>query len=211
MTSRMTRVRLGGLCAALLAVGAGIAGPALAAGPLPVGTSSPQPVAGGMTLNHSHPVLGFAGTFKSPTPLPILNPPALLPQDCVESCQEWSLKVGTTQPVLVSIENADSSIDDGLDLYVYDPAGQVIATDNGIGNNGEAVEIPKPVVGVYTVVVTITYGYDQTVRYLGEARIMAPPSWQQTATCDLTIGHTTLNKLLGEDVKIAQNRGQGAC
>lgn len=185
------RGRLAGVAvvAAVLGLGGGLAGPALAAGPLPVGTTRAQPVAGGVALTTgSNPVLDFAGTFSSPTPLPTVNPPALLPQVCQVDCQEWSLQVATAQPVLVSVENANASVDDGIDLYVYDPSDQLVASANGIGSNGEAVEIPKPVSGSYTVVVAITYAYNQTVHYLGEARVMAPPSWQQTATCGITVG-----------------------
>lgn len=186
----MWRKAILGCCAVALTLAFGLVG-VVGAGSLPVGTVSSTPIGSGTPLDSSHPVLDFEGSFSSPIPVPTVNPQGLIPQQCVQYCQEFSLDVATAQPVLVSIENSNGSIDDGLDLYVYDPSDNLVASDNGIGNNGEAVEIPKPAQGTYTIVVTITYADNPVVQYLGEARIMAPPSWQQTPTCGITVGGHT--------------------
>jgi hypothetical protein len=150
-------------------------GPQLVSAAGPIGPGSPQPIAHGTGLSHADPVLTFAGEFQNPTPLPTLSNPD--PTICVSECQQWSLKVATSQPFLASIHNANNSIDDGLNLYVYDPSGNQVGSSSGVGSNGQAVAVTKPVQGSYTLVVTVTYAYDATTKYLGEARIMAPPSW----------------------------------
>src|SRR5439155_25991957 len=123
----------------------------------------------------SHPILTFTGTFENPTPLPGISDPD--PTVCASGCQEWQLTVATSNPFLVSIKNSNGSMNDGLNLYVDDPSGQQVGSSAGVGSNGQAAAVTHPVRGVYRIVVTETYQYDQEVTYLGEARIMAAPSW----------------------------------
>src|SRR3954451_18277037 len=94
--------------------------PAAAHAP-PVGPVTPKPVAGGTALSAQRPVLRFAGQMHNPTPLPTVSDPD--PTVCAVQCQLWSLTVHTKRPFLVSLHNDNSSIDDGFNLYVYDPAG----------------------------------------------------------------------------------------
>src|SRR5438874_4573260 len=104
-----------------------------------------QPVAGGAALGPAHPVLTFSGTFENPTPLPGISDPD--PTICASGCQQWQLTVGTTTPFLVSIKNANGSLDDGLNLYVDDPSGQQVGSSTGVGSNGQAAAVTPSVTG----------------------------------------------------------------
>ena len=136
------------------------------------------------TLDHAHPrvrlevvrALPVLGGSDAITPLlqTISDPD---PTICASGCQQWRLTVDTTTPFLVSIKNANGSMDDGLNLYVYDPSGQQVGSSEGVGSNGQAVAVKPTSKGPYRVVVTVTYQYDPKVVYLGEARIMAPPQF----------------------------------
>lgn len=141
----------------------------------PVSTSAATPVAGGVALSSGHPVLGFSGQMPNPTPLPTVSNPD--PTVCTVDCQLWSLTVDTSRRFLVSIHNATTSIDDGFNLYVYDPAGNQVASSAGIGSNGQAAAVTPTSRGVYTIAVTVTYAYDANAGYVGEARLMTTPSW----------------------------------
>jgi len=143
----------------------------------PVSPNPPQQVAG--VLSAGHPVLTFNGTMHNPLPIPMANDPD--PTVCAVDCQLWSLKVATHDPFLVAIHNANSSIDDGFNLYVYDPAGNQVATSNGIGSNGQAAAVHPTSEGSYTIAITATYAYDADAAYLGEARIMSGGSWDSPA------------------------------
>ena len=169
----MKRRACDALAATCALAGACLAIPAIATGP--VSPQPPTPVAHGQALSARSPVLTFAGEMKNPVPLPMANDPD--PTACVEDCQLWALKVATASPFLVSIHNGNDSIDDGFDLSVYDPAGKQVASANGIGANGQAVAVHPDAQGTYTVAVTMTYAYDATSHYLGEARIMSGSSW----------------------------------
>jgi Lysyl oxidase len=167
-----------GTAIAVFAAALVLAGQALAgADPIP---ASPKAVAGGTPLSVSHPVLRFSGAFTNPTPLPAISDPD--PTVCAFDCQEWTLNVATTESFLVSIKNKNGSIDDGLNLYVDDPSGQQVGSSEGVGSNGQSVAVKPATKGAYTIQVTVTYQYDPKVVYLGEARIMAPPSWK-TPSC----------------------------
>jgi hypothetical protein len=168
--------------AALLAAGL----PAVATVP-PVSTAPPTPVAHGAALSAKHPLLDFRGQMHNPTPLPTASDPD--PTACVNQCELWSLKVQTAKPFLVSLHNGNSSIDDGFNLYVYDPAGNQVAASNGIGANGQAAAITPSGNGTYTIAVTMTYAYDAKSSYDGEVRIMSRPTWdvprcQDGGACD---------------------------
>jgi hypothetical protein len=147
-----------------------------AAGVVPPISSAPaQPVAHGTTLSAQHPVLTFRGSMHNPTPLPTVSDPD--PTVCVNMCELWSLKVHTAKRFLVSVHNGNSSIDDGFDLYVYDPSGKQVAASNGIGANGQAAAVTPTGNGTYTIAVTMTYAYDAQASYDGEVRLMSRPTW----------------------------------
>lgn len=167
----MTRSRRLALGVGMLMAAAAI--PAVAVPP--VSPTSPTPIAHGAALSAKHPVLDFSGHMDNPTPLPTVSDPD--PTVCVSQCQLWSVKVQTSKPFLVSVHNGNSSIDDGFNLYVYDPAGNQVASSNGIGSNGQAAEITPSGNGTYTIAVTVTYAYDAHASYDGEVRLMARPSW----------------------------------
>jgi hypothetical protein len=141
----------------------------------PVSTTPPQPIAKGTALSAAHPVLTFQGTMHNPAPIPMATDPD--PTVCAVNCQLWSLKVSTTEPFLAAIRNSNSSIDDGFNLYVFDPAGDRVAESSGIGTNGQAAVVRPTTSGVYTIAVTTTYAYDTDPGYLGEARVMSGRSW----------------------------------
>ena len=170
---RSTRVALAAILAVTGSAMAVSAMPAVAVNP--VSMSAPTPVAKGTPLSAAHPVLDFAGRMQSATPLPTVSNPD--PSLCAVDCQLWSLTVRTTHRFLVSIHNGNSSIDDGFNLYVYDPAGNRVGAASGIGANGQAVTVAPTSAGVYTIAVTVTYAYDAVARYFGEVRLMTPPSW----------------------------------
>lgn len=169
--TRSWRVTLG-VVPLLLAVAVQPSG---AAGP--VGTTPPTPVARGQALSTSHPVLAFAGQMHNPAPVPMVSNPD--PTVCAVDCQLWSLRVATSSPFLVSLHNASNSLDDGFNLYVYDPSGAEAASSAGIGANGQAAVVRPSGPGVYTIAVTMTYAYDVAAEYLGEVRMMTSRTWQQ--------------------------------
>ena len=146
----------------------------------PIVTAEPTPIAGGKALSAARPILTFRGHNDNPTPLPTVSNPD--PTVCAANCQEYSLRVGTKQPFLVSIHNAGDSIDDGFNLYVYDPAGDQVASSAGIGSNGQAAAVRPTTDGNYLVVITTTYAYDANAAYRGEARIMSGATWD-SPTC----------------------------
>jgi hypothetical protein len=169
----MRRTTWATVCATALA--GAIAVPAVALSP--ASPTPPTPVAGGQALSAANPVLDFAGQMHNPAPLPTVSNPD--PTVCTVDCQLWSLTVATSRPFLVSLHNTSSSVDDGFNLYVYDPSGQQVASSAGIGADGEAAAVTPTTQGVYTVAVTVTYAYDTDAGYLGEARIMSAPTWDQ--------------------------------
>jgi len=139
----------------------------------PIATAAPTPIAG--ELSPAHPVLTWQGQMHNPAPIPMAGNPD--PTVCTVDCQLWSLDVGGTAPFLVSLHNATQSIDDGFNLYVYDPSGNQVASSSGIGSNGQAALVQPAEKGTYTVAVTVTYAYDTDAAYVGEARRIAPESW----------------------------------
>lgn len=165
------------------------ASPAGAIGPVSVG-AQPQLVAGGTPLGPDHPLLGFSGS--SANPLPIVFDPDPTVCASAEHCQLWFLQVATRLPFMVSVHTVESSFNpnEGYNLYVYDPSGQVVGSSGGVGSDGQAVSVLAPVVGRYTIAVTLTYGYDDPVAYQGEARLLVPPTWHSAtpSACTLPSG-----------------------
>ena len=163
------------IAAALLA--AGLALPALAM--RPISAHAPTAISGGIALSRSHPVLSFAGRMPNPVPIPMPRDP--VPAVCAADCQLWTLRVATTSPFLVSIRNTKQSIEDGFNVYVYDPSGSQVASADGIGADGQAVVVHPSASGDYTVAVTATYAFDTNAAYAGEARIMSGPTWSASS------------------------------
>ncbi len=160
-------------------IGGWLAMPAGAAGP--VSPKPPSQVEHGRMLSTAHPVLKFAGRMHNPVPIPMASDPD--PTACLVNCQLWTLRVSTGHPFLVAVHNATDSVDDGFDLSVYDPAGNQVASADGIGANGQAVVVHPGTHGDYTVAVTMTYAYDTDAGYLGEARVMSGRSWRAAPRC----------------------------
>jgi hypothetical protein len=147
-------------------------------------------------LAPSTPVLHFSGKADNPTPLPLVNP-AVLPPVCAFECKEFGFTAGT-DPFIVAVHSDQSPTptgsfnpNDGWDLYVYGPDDRLKAA-NGIGADGQAVEITTPTKGTYTIVVTFTYAQDTNASYHGEVRLMTPESWRP-APCT----HTTISGVSG--------------
>ncbi len=170
-------------CRPLLTMALLLAAPALAPawGAPPVSVTRPQPVAGGSRLDTSGHVLRFAGHIDNPAPT--TGDPD--PHVCAAYCQEWSLRVATTRPVLVSIRTANAGVNDGFNLYVYDAGGTPVGSSTGIGSNGQAVQIARPRPQTYLLVVTTTYAYDTDAAYRGEARILTPRTRCPGRSCPL--------------------------
>jgi hypothetical protein len=162
----------------------------------PVVPPSTTPVTALGPLSPSNPVVSFTGPVLNSSPLPLVNSPD--PVVCGPGCQEYHLVVAKPDPFLVAVKgtitgsNGSFNPNDGFDLYVYDPSGSLVGSQNGIGSNGQSVAISKPAVGTYTLVVTFSYAEDQGISYTGEARLMSGPSWQP-APCTAT----AVNGLIG--------------
>ncbi|HVA75520.1 MAG TPA: hypothetical protein VNF71_13260 [Acidimicrobiales bacterium] len=194
------RRRAGGIvvagAAALVAL---FAWPAGAQSP-PVGPPtvppSPTPAAAIGTLSGSNPPLHFSGAVGNPTPLPLVDSP--VPPVCVAPCKEFTFVNASSGTFLVALQNTVTgpggtfNADDGFDLYVYDPSGSLVAAGNGIGANGQSVEVSSPVPGTYTIVVTVTYAEDTDAAYTGEVRLESGSTWAPPApSCNTTVGSTT--------------------
>lgn len=200
-----------GSLAGAAALAAGLAAPALAAGPAalpdvsvplpgaipgpPVTPATATPPTQVGTLSPGHPILGFTGAVDNPTPLPVVSDPS--PALCAIECQEYQFHdAASTTPFLASIKNSldPSSFNpnDGYNLYVYDPAGKLIATSNGIGANGQAAMVQPDGPGLYTIVVAVTYAYDTGAGWMGEVRLITADTWTPAApTCSTTGSGTT--------------------
>ena len=156
----------------------------------PPSSSPPQKIG---ALGSSNALLHFAGAADNPTPLPLVNPLAL-PPVCAFECKEFTFTAGT-DPFIVALHSDQSPTktgsfnpNDGWDLYVYGPDNRLVQAANGIGADGQAVEITTPTTGTYTIVVTFTYAQDSPATYHGEVRLMKPPTWQP-ASCSPILGH----------------------
>lgn len=197
MRSRLSRRALVAVAAVLAttlsipaALGVGIGIPGLPVSP--VSTTPPIHIG---TLDGAHPVLGFAGPNLNPNPFPLVNSP--VPVVCSPSgCSEYTFNAEASTPFLVGIKgtitgaNGAFNPNDGFDLYVYDPSGSLVGTENGVGSNGQSAVISNPVPGKYTVVVTFTYAEDQGVSYRGEVRLMQGQSWRPLSCTNTVVNGT---------------------
>jgi hypothetical protein len=148
-------------------------------------------------LDGDHPLLTFAGGVTNPTPFPLVNVPVT--PVCAVTCQEFTFTATSATPFLVSVKDTAASLSSGWDLYLYGPNGLALAGANGVGANGQAVEIDAPLPGQYTIVVTYTYAEDPAAAYTGEVRALTAPVWNPpSATCDVTVGAVTGCFLLPE-------------
>ena len=152
----------------------------------PIGTLAPQT-----------PILHFSGQADNPTPLPLVNPAFISPV-CAVECKEFQFAAATADPFIVAVHSDQSPTptgsfnpNDGWDLYVYGPDNQLKQAANGIGADGQAVEITTPTPGVYTIVVTFTFAQDTNASYTGEVRLMKAPTWQPANCTRATIGGVT--------------------
>ena len=147
------------------------------------------------TVGASSPVLSFGASL--PANSPVVNNPD--PVICAVGCWEYSFFVpSASPPILAAIKNTATgpggtfNADEGFDLYVYGPNHKLAGAANGIGANGQAVQVPGTTSGTYTVVVTYTYAYDASAGFTGQVRLMSGPSWTPaSATCGLTVSGVT--------------------
>lgn len=150
------------------------------------------------TLTDGGPTLGFSGVIANPTPLPLVDVP--VPVVCAGPCKEFTFLNQSTQPFLVAIHNTldlhsdNFNADDGFDLYVYDPSGKLVASQNGIGADGQSVTVSPPLPGTYTIVVTVTYVEDPNTAYVGEVRQESGSNWTSPAS---SCTNTTIGKVTG--------------
>ena len=172
----------------------GVPGPPV----VPVPVSPPTNLG---ALDPAHPILDFQGSLTNPTPLPLVGNPS--PEICAAECAEYQFTVpqgvaAAGKQFLAAIQNSvpgpngTFNPNDGFDMYVYNPAGMLIASDNGIGANGQSSVISPGTAGVYTLVVTATYAEDSGAGWNGEIRLMTPTTWQPApSTCGITVSGTT--------------------
>ncbi|HZT65924.1 MAG TPA: hypothetical protein VFA11_09050 [Acidimicrobiales bacterium] len=204
------RLVLAGALGGCLALAGAVAVPVLAdsSGPLgvpgppvtPVPASAPTRLG---SLSPAHPILNFNGAVTNPTPFPLVNNPS--PEVCGAECQEYQFTVAPAAartPFLASLKNTVTgpggtyNADDGFDLYVYDPAGHLVGSQNGIGSNGESVLVRPGGAGRYTIVVTFTFANDTNAAWVGEVRLLTPATWQPApATCGTVSGVTACFEL----------------
>ena len=196
----MRRKAGGVVIGAAAALAALVAWPAGALTPPPVGPPvvppDPTPPASIGTLSATDGLLSFSGSVGNPTPLPLVSSP--VPVVCVSPCKEFSFVNSATGNFLVSLKNKVTgpggtfNANDGFDLYVYGPAGTLLGADNGIGADGQSLQITDPAPGKYTIVVTFTYADDPDAAYQGEVRSESGSTWTApTPTCGVPVGSTT--------------------
>ncbi|MDQ1373787.1 MAG: hypothetical protein QOJ09_1125, partial [Actinomycetota bacterium] len=141
-------------------------------------------------LSAARPVLTFHGAVGNSTPIPLVSSP--VPVLCEATCKEFTFGNDASAPFLVSVRDTQHSTNDGFDLFVYDPAGNLVDAANGIGADGQAVAVKEPKAGTYTVVVAFTYEYQPDAAYDGEVRRMAAGSWGPAPpTCGITVSDVT--------------------
>lgn len=203
----LRRARVWALAAGLGVLGLGAPATAGASG-VPVAPASGLPGAPPTTppttspakplgpVDAANPVRPFGASL--PPSSPVVNNPD--PAVCAVGCWEYTFSVppGSSAPLLVAVKSTKTgpggSFDsnDGFDLYAYGPDHKLAAAANGIGANGQSVEVAKPTPGSYTVVVTYNYAYDTGSAFTGEVRLMSGPSWAPPgATCGLTVSGVT--------------------
>jgi hypothetical protein len=154
---------------------------------VPPSATAPTPIG---DLTRRTPVLTFHGEVGNATPIPLVSSP--VPVICEATCKEFTFTTDGRAPMLVSIRDTKHSTDDGFDLSVYDPDGKLVDTGNGIGADGQAIAVPHPTGGTYTIVVTFTYEYQPDAAYDGEVRRMAPRTWRPAKpTCGITVSGIT--------------------
>lgn len=159
---------------------------------VPPSVDPPTPIG---TLSDAVPLLTFQGTVTNPTPLPLVNVP--VPVVCAAECQEFTFTAASSAPFLVSLRSTARGPDgqfnpnDGFVLYLYGPDGTLVAAGNGIGADGQAVAVPDPEQGTYTIVVTFIYAQDPDAAYDGEVRLMRGSTWQPAHCTAATVGDVT--------------------
>lgn len=148
------------------------------------------------TLSRATPVLQFKGAVNNQTPLPLVNNP--VPPVCSVGCNEFSFANPRALPFIAAIHSDLSPTrtgsfnpNDGFDLYVYGPDGLLVQAANGIGADGQALEITNASKGTYTLVATFTYAQDPGAAYHGEVRALSKPTWQPGNCTHATIGGKT--------------------
>ena len=142
------------------------------------------------TMDAAHRVLSFHGAVTNPTPLPLVDSP--VSPVCEATCAAYTFTAATAAPFLVSVHDHNSSMNNGWDVYVYNPKHQLVGAANGIGANGQAVTIAAPAPGAYEVVITFTYAEDPGASFDGEVRLMEGASWKPPApTCGITVSGVT--------------------
>ncbi|MHB1785008.1 MAG: hypothetical protein ACYCS7_02515 [Acidimicrobiales bacterium] len=158
----------------------------------PSAPPSPTPPAWIGTLSTSSPRLAFSGSVDNPTPLPLVDSP--VPLVCAAECREFTFDAPTSAPFLVAIKSTVTgpsgtfNADNGFDLYLYGPSGNLVGAANGVGSNGQALSVSHPASGKYTIVVSFSYAEDPNAAYDGDVRLMASPTWSPPqATCGITV------------------------
>jgi hypothetical protein len=137
------------------------------------GTAAAASQASVGTVDAAHPVVTWSGGGFSG----LLSPP--LPVPCVYNCEQRAFAINLPASswtardsgVLVAIHYASTA--NALNLYVYDPAGNLAGRSIGVDTNGQGVFLAHPANGLYQLVVTETYAQDASVSYVGEARYQA--------------------------------------
>ena len=163
---RFRRVLLGAAGMALIAGAVGAPTDAQASS---VGRLSPSRT----TLTwHGGPFSGLAGLPGFSNPIPLV---------CVINCERRSLAIDfpastwvrPRDGVLIAIKHADPQ--DAINLFVYGPDGKRLGASNGLDSDGQAVFLPHPANGRYTIVVNVTELANADVTYEGRAWVRPDP------------------------------------
>ena len=184
MTTVNWRSTLVRACARLV-LGVSLAALAALPAALPVGAATATDLG---TLDRTTPVVSWSGgPFSNPGGAPGVSQP--LPQSCASNCESRTLRIGFpastwVRPgdgVIIAIHH--QGFDDALNLYVYDPAGQMVGQSNGLDSDGQAVLLKHPAAGTYRIVVNASELANANVTYLGDARLHLDPC--TSGNCDL--------------------------
>ena len=72
-------------------------------------------------------------------------------------------------------------------LFVYDPAGRMVASGYELDSNSQAVLLDRPANGTYQVV-AVPFYHETTMRYRGEARVLLNQNARSTRDAKLLLG-----------------------